>query len=78
MSEDRTERALTDMLQTGLGLSQGQEDSLWSRFEARRSLETAAWAAFATGMAVLGARLRPALRSPYRAGFFVPAQQGGA
>jgi hypothetical protein len=76
MRDERTDRALTDLIRKGLSLSQAQEDALWSRFEARRSLEAAAWLAFATNMAMLSARLRPALRPACGPGFFVPGQGG--
>jgi hypothetical protein len=76
MKEDRTDRDLTALLRKGLSLSQDQEDSLWARFEARRSQDAAAWAAFAAGMAVLSVRLRPALRPAYRPQLLVPEQGG--
>jgi hypothetical protein len=80
MDERALDRMLTEMLQGSLGLIQGQEDSLWSRFEARRLQEAAAWLAFATNMAMLGARLRPAIRPPVHPAdgplFFVPGQGG--
>ena len=66
--EQALDRTLSEALQRSFGMSQEQEDRLWARFEARRSLEAAAWAAFAANMALLGARLRPAIRSAYWTG----------
>lgn len=63
MRQHPADRTLTRALQSALGISPEQEDALWSRFAARRALEATGWAAFAAGMVLLNARLRPALRS---------------
>lgn len=78
MREDTQDRALETLLQQSFSLSQAQEDQLWARFEERRKLETIAWAAFATHMALLSTRLRSATRPIYGVGGLTLRHQGGA
>jgi hypothetical protein len=63
MRQHALEQALTRVFQNSFKLSREQKDALWSRFAARCSQEAAAWAAFATSMVLLNARLRPAIRA---------------
>ena len=78
MREDTQDRALERLFQESFGLSQAQENQLWARIEARRKLETIAWAAFATHMALLSTRLRSATRPVYGVRGLTLGQQGGA
>jgi hypothetical protein len=71
MNERTMDRQLRELLQQGLGLSHEQEDALWADFTARAARETAAWAAFAMGLALAGRQLRAAMPGSVWHGWFI-------